>query len=396
LTGAGKNTLMIKFLEKVFSNPRFILAIYALLAVGIAMQEYHLGSKSDTSTHFNNYIIFRQSFFHLVHHQNLYASYSAEHFDYYKYSPAFAVFMGIFAFLPIAIGLIFWDLLNALILFFAIKALPVNDKKIRIAVWWFVVIELITSLQNSQSNALLAGLLLLAFCFLERRKIAWGTLMIVLTVFIKIFGLVALSLFLLYPDKKRFVLYTALWMGLLALIPLLVISPSQLISLYENWWKLLSTDYSGSAGISVMGWLNSWFHIAPPKNMVTFTGIIIFCIPLIFTRRYDQFIFRWLFFCSILIWVIIFNHKAESATFIIAVCGIALWYFAQERNYFNLALLILAFVFTCLSPTDLFPPAVRVNFFVPYTVKVVPCIVIWVKLIYELITASYKPKIVLQ
>ena len=387
---------MFKTLQKFFSNPKFILVIYALLAAGTALQEYHLGSKSDTSTHYNNYIIFRQSFFHLIHHKDLYAPYPAEHFDYYKYSPAFAVFMGAFAYLPLAIGLITWNLLNALVLFFAIKSLPVNDRKIHVAVWWFVVIELTTSLQNSQSNALIAGLLILAFCFLERRNIALATLMITFTVFIKIFGLVAFSLFLLYPDKKRFVLYSALWMGLFALIPLIVISPTQLLSLYESWWKLLGTDYSGSSGISVMGWLNSWLNIAPPKNMVTLAGVVIFCIPLLFIRRYTQFIFRWLFFCSILIWVIIFNHKAESSTFIIAVCGIALWYFSQERNYVNLTLLMLAFVFTCLSPTDLFPPALRTNFFVPYTVKVVPCIVIWVKIIYELIAASYKPKIGLQ
>ena len=387
---------MLKFLQKVFSNPRFILAIYALLAVGIAFQEYHLGSKSDTSTHYNNYIIFRQSFFHLIHHQDLYAQYPAEHFDYYKYSPAFAIFMGAFAFLPIVAGLILWNLLNAVVLFFAIKSLPVNDKKIKVAVSWFVVIELITSLQNSQSNALLAGLLILAFCFLERRKIAWATLMITLTVFIKIFGLVAFSLFMLYPDKKRFVMYSALWMLLLALVPLFIVSPAQLISLYESWWKLLSMDYTGSAGISVMGWLHSWFHFDPPKNLITLAGVLIFCIPLLFMKRYDQFIFRWLFLCSILIWVIIFNHKAESATFIIAVCGVALWYFSQEKNNINLSLLILVFVFTCLSPTDLFPPIIRKNYLVPFVVKAVPCIFIWIKIIFELSTASYKPKTALQ
>src|SRR5207249_7450885 len=85
-----KKKLMLKFLQKVFFNPKFILAIYALLAIGTALQEYHLGSKSDTATHYNNFIIFRQSFFHLVHHRNLYSQYPDEHFDYFKYSPAFA------------------------------------------------------------------------------------------------------------------------------------------------------------------------------------------------------------------------------------------------------------------------------------------------------------------
>ena len=387
---------MINFLKKFFSDPKFILAIYGLLAAGTALQEYCLGSKSDTATHYNNYIIFRQSFFHLLHHKDLYAPYPAEYYDYYKYSPAFAVFMAAFAYLPTAIGLIFWNLLNALILFFAIRSLPVADKKIKVAIWWFVVIELITSLQNLQSNAMIAGLIIFSFCFLERRRIAWASLMIALTVYIKIFGLVAFSLFLLYPDKKRFIFYGTMWMVILALLPLIFIAPSQLITLYGSWWKLLSMDYTGSAGISVMGWLNSWFHFDPPKNLVTLTGIIIFCLPLLFVKRYDKFIFRWFFLSGILIWVIIFNHKAESATYIIAICGIALWYFAQEKTNFNLVLLLLAFIFTSLSPTDLFPPAVRTHFFVPYAVKVIPSLAIWMNLIYELITESYKPKIALQ
>jgi hypothetical protein len=75
---------------------------------------------------------------------------------------------------------------------------------------------------------------------------------------------------------------------------------------------------------------------------------------------------------------------------------VALCYFAQEKNNFNLALLILVFVFTCLSPTDLFPPAVRKNYLVPMVVKVVPCIFIWIKIIFELTTTSYKPKAALK
>ncbi len=383
-------------LKNIFRSNGFLLAVYTLLALVVSLQQYHLGGKSDTATHYNNFIIFRQSFLHLVHNNDLYALYPAEYYDYYKYSPAFALFMGAFAYLPVPVGLILWNVLNAMVLFFAFKSLPVPDQKIKIAVMWFVVIELITSLQNSQSNALIAGLLILAFNFLERRRIAYGTMMIALTVFIKIFGLVAFSLFFLYADKKRFFGWSALWITLLTILPLLVVTPHQLIFLYQSWVHLLQMDFDGSIGISVAGWLQTWFHFDPPKHWITLAGIILFCIPLLYYQRYSQFIFRWLILCSILIWIIIFNHKAESATFIIAVSGIALWYFSQERNYFNLTLLILAFLFTCLSPTDLFPSSVRKTFFIPYVVKVFPCIIIWMKITRELITGSYHPKTVIE
>jgi hypothetical protein len=133
-----------------------------------------------------------------------------------------------------------------------------------------------------------------------------------------------------------------------------------------------------------MAWLQSWFHLNPPKVIVTLAGIGLFCWALTNVRRDSEFNFRLLFFCNVLIWVVIFNHKAESSTYAIAMCGVALWFFTQKRTPVNIALASLAFVFTSLSPTDVFPSALSASFFVPYSIKAVPCILIWGKIIYEL------------
>jgi hypothetical protein len=85
-----------------------------------------------------------------------------------------------------------------------------------------------------------------------------------------------------------------------------------------------------------------------------------------------------------LIWVIIFNHKAESATFIIASSGVALWFFSSPKSYLNILLAILVLVFTILSPTDLFPTYLRTHYVIPYLLKVFPCILVWLKLQYDL------------
>jgi hypothetical protein len=56
---------------------------------------------------------------------------------------------------------------------------------------------------------------------------------------------------------------------------------------------------------------------------------------------------------------------------------------------------VLAFVFTTLSPTDIFPRWVSVAFFVPYVVKVVPCVLIWAKITFDLVsryTAVRRPR----
>jgi len=136
-----------------------------------------------------------------------------------------------------------------------------------------------------------------------------------------------------------------------------------------------------------MAWLQSWFHLNPPRApraIVTLIGIVLFCWPLTAAGRYRDFNFRLLFLCNVLIWVVIFNYKAESSTYVIAICGVALWYFSRTRNWIDLALVSIAFIFTCLSPTDVFPSSLSAAFFVPYSIKAVPCILIWGKVIHEL------------
>jgi glycosyl transferase family 87 len=368
----------------VLKSRRFLLGGYLLLAWIAAIQEWSLKRPGDPYTHYNNYIIFRQSFVHLVGHQDLYTLYLNEHWDYFRYSPSFALAFGAFAWMPDLPGLLLWNTLNVAVLFLGWMMLPVLDDRVRLAAAWFAAVEVMTALQNAQSNVLLAGLLLLAFSFLERRQMAVAPLMIVIAAFTKLFGLVAFGLFLLYPEKKRFILFSALWGIVVALLPLAAVSPAELVRLYESWWRLSSMDYAGSVGLSVMAWLQSWFHLNPPRVIVMLVGVALFCWPLIQVDRYRDFNFRLLFLCNVLIWVVIFNYKAESSSYVIAICGVALWYFSRTRNRLDLALVSLAFILTCLSPTDVFPSSLSAAFFVPYSIKAVPCIVIWGKVIHEL------------
>jgi hypothetical protein len=99
--------------------------------------------------------------------------------------------------------------------------------------------------------------------------------------------------------------------------------------------------------------------------------------------------YRALLLASVLLWVIIFNHKAESPTFVIAMAGVAIWYFMQPKTGWKTALAVLAFVLTSLSPTDLFPKPVRDQLVNPYVLKAVPCIFIWLVLIYEMVFKRY-------
>ncbi len=199
----------------------------------------------------------------------------------------------------------------------------------------------------------------------------------------KIYGALAFVFYLFYPGKLRLMGWSLFWMVFFALIPLAVVSGPQLLFLYKSWLHLLADDRSASVGLSVMGLLETWFHLTLSKNAVAIAGILLFILPLIYIRRYKELSFRLLYLASVLVWIVIFNHKAESPTYIIAMSGIGIWYFSQKPNPLNRVLLILAFLLISMSVSDLVPAAIRNGFIRPYGIKAVMAIVIWFRIVYE-------------
>jgi len=374
-------------LIKTISDKRIIIAIYILFALGASVQSligtktYHDGGI--VYNRYNNYTIFEKSFEHLKNQQDLYVLYPEEHWDLYKYTPTFSVFFACFNILPDWLGLSLWNLLNALVLLFAIYYLPRLSLYQKGLILLIVLIELMTSMQNQQSNALIAGLIVLSFGLLERDKSFWATLCIVFSVFIKLFGLVGFALFLFYPKKWRSALYALFWTGLLLILPLIFVDFEQYTRLFNSYLNLLANDHDASYGYSVMGWLNSWFAIDINKNIVVATGALIFLLPFYKIKMYGEYTFKYLIMSSILIWIVIFNHKAESPTFILAMTGVALWFIQCKKTKLNIILFVTAFILTTLSLTDIFPRYLREEFVKPYVLKAFPCILIWIKIIYD-------------
>jgi hypothetical protein len=386
---------MIKKSVAFISNRKVIAGLYILFALASSIPVLK-GSKTYENggqeyTRYNNYRIFEQSFKHLTNYQDLYMLYPEEHWDLYKYTPSFSVFFGIFYIMPDWLGVSIWNLFNALVLLVAIYFLPKLNDYQKGLISLIVLIELTTSMQNHQSNALIAGLIVLAFGLLERNKHSWAALSIVFSVFIKLFGIVGFALFMFYPQKWKIALYSLLWMFVLFLLPLIFVDITQYTKLLNSFFDTLRNDHDTSYGLSVMGWIYTWFKLDLPKNIVVCVGILIFLLPFYRFHHYKKFIFKYYILCSILIWVVIFNHKAESPTFIIAMLGVALWFVLSEKNILNTSLFISAFILTSLSPTDLFPRSLREAIVIPYVLKVFPVILIWLKIIYDTIHPRENP-----
>lgn len=120
--------------------------------------------------------------------------------------------------------------------------------------------------------------------------------------------------------------------------------------------------------------------------LVFLIGVMIMALPLIKISWYKERSFRYAVFSALLIWVIIFNHKAESPTFIIALTGIGLYFAFQKSGILNKILIAGVLIFSSLVYSDLTPAVWRNEFFHPFFIKAVPCIVVWAKIIYEVMT----------
>jgi len=376
------------------NNTKFQWGFMLLFAGLITAQRLLVANEGFSHTLYNNYLIFQQSFFHLLENEDLYKAYPQEHYDLFKYSPSFALFMGVIAYFPVWIGLFLWNSLNVFVLFLGLKKLKFTRNNGFVFASLFVLIELITTTQNSQSNALIAGLILLAFDSLENSKVSRSAWMLIATVFIKLFGLVAFVLYLFYPKKIKSGLLVIFWVVVLSAIPLLFIDTQSLYYQYISWLNLLGNDHSNELKFSVMGFLNSWFGVpAEFKNYILLLGVFLFVIPLIKIKSYKVLRYKQLYTASVLLWVVLFNHMAESATFILAVTGISVWYFTKnEVTLLDKFLMLLTVLFTLLSPSDIYPEFIRKMYFIPYTVKVIPCILVWLKINFELLIVNEKIK----
>jgi Glycosyltransferase family 87 len=327
----------------------------------------------------NNFLIFRAATRHLVAGLDLYAAYPAEHFDFYKYSPTFALLFAPFAYVPFAPAMLLWNALNAGALYVAIGlVLPRRAATVARAI---VFLDMLGSLQNVQSNALVAALMVFTFAAYERHHTVLGSLAAVTGAYVKLFPIAGVSFAVFHPRKLRVAIAVALGMALFAVLPLLVTSPERLLAQHESWRAISATD-SLKRGYSVMQMIEQITRAGLPNWPVQLAGVLILLAPVVVQRwRWHDWDLRRLYLCSVLVFCVIFNHLAESPTFVIAITGVAIWFATIVRpSRWEWALLGFVVVFTILASSDLMPRDIQRDFFDRYRFKTVPLIVVWIEL----------------
>lgn len=365
---------------------RWLLWLYLASAVGVALQRSLLSTE-------NNFLILRTAFIHLAGGQDLYAAYPLQHADFFKYSPTFALLFAPFALLPLVPGYILWAAVCASALFLAISsALPPRQAVVALALTWLATVG---DMQRSQSNVLCAGLMILAWAWYERGS-AWRPAMaIAAATFVKLFPIMALAFAIFRPRRIRSgLIFAAVMLGGVAL-PLLVTAPSSLATQYRSWYAIETRDVAplaryGTGGADlyagIMGQFRVWWGVQWPHWPTQLAGVLLLLAPLALQRRrFASRHFRLLFLSSILVFCVLFNHQAESPSYSIAIVGTAIWFAVSERAWWRAALMAASLVIVDLMSTDLMPRAWYAGWYVPYLVKTVPLIPVWLAMQGELL-----------
>ena len=367
----------------------FAAFVWFLLAILAAFLKIRLGHES-----IQNFLIFRNAFWHAIHQINLYTLYPPEHLDVFLYGPVFSIFVSPFALFPIDTGAFLWAIANAAILFFTIRKLPVSYKNQNI-ILLISAVEMMTCLENMQSNCLLAALIILSFVFVKNGKGFWASLFVAVGFLVKLYGVVGIIFFLFSNNKKKFLGSFVFWIIILFCLPMLISSPSFIVHSYADWYHaLIKKDNTNASSlmqdISVMGMLRHFIKSQYLGLIVIFVAAWFYLIPLLRLNQLKNKNFQLTYLCFALIGVVIFSSSAESPTYIIAMAGVAIWFVIQNpKNPLTIFLLVFALCFTSLSATDFFPRYIKLNFIRPYSLKALPCFMVWLFIAAQLLLRNF-------
>ena len=347
---------------------------------------------------YNNFIIFKQSFFHLKNNTNLYLEYINEYKDHYYYSPSFAVLVIPFAFLPNLIAPFAWGFFDAGVLYYAIRQLPIKAKYQN-----FILLlsanEMMNASSNLQSNGIMAATIILSFVYMLKQKESVSAKMMLLGFFIKLYSITGLAFFFFSKHKLKFILYFMLWAIVILCLPLLVTSPAHLLQCYRDWFAALSLKsnfditvsmHQNMVDITLQGMVKRIFNL---PNLVKWyfivPALIIFGAQYLLYKYFSNPVYQLYMLCSVLLFIIVFNTGTESPTFIIGVPAICLWYTLQEKTKWMNAIFIVAIFFSSFSYSDIFTPWLRTHIMMPYALKALGCFIVWVVIAVQIFTKQF-------
>jgi hypothetical protein len=84
-----------------------------------------------------------------------------------------------------------------------------------------------------------------------------------------------------------------------------------------------------------------------------------------------------------MVFCVVFNHRAERQSAVIALSGMVIWYLASPRAVWRTALFAIVYFLVGVSSTDLVPRAVR-QILAPEARFSIPLTILWLVMLCEL------------
>jgi hypothetical protein len=364
---------LVSITRLVLADEQFWLAVFLVTAA--------IASAVCVGRRCNNFLIFRSAFDHVRAGVDLYAPHPSEHADLFKYSPTFALLFAPFALTPYAPALVVWNVLTVILIFLALRlALEPADRLVAIQL---TGLGLITTIDGTQTNGIIAALIVLAFAAFERQRIRTAATLIAGGALIKLFPAAALAFAIPRKDRWRFAAAFAGVLAALVALPLAVTNVATLAAQYRSWYSMGSID-ALDRGASVMRLMRDLIGYEGPNWPVQLAGTALLLLPLARGAWSDP-EHRRSFLGSLLVYCVIFNHKAEQPSYIIAVVGIAIWYATGARTLTKTLSTGLVFastvpVFIWVSDARLFGDAL-----VPLEYAAAACTLAWIAIQVELV-----------
>lgn len=375
------------FSHSFFHDKRTLLWLWTLLPIIATVFKLHRN---------NNYLIFRGVFWHTVNQTSLYSAYPNEYFDVNHYGPLFALVVAPFAVMPVWLGMLLWNVVLSLCLYVAISRSQLKYKQ-QIFIYWFCAETLLTSLFMQQFNIAIAAIIIASYFLIERERDFWAAFLIVLGTFVKLYGVVGLAFFFFSKHKGRFVLSLLLWAVVLFVAPMLISNADYVIGQYHEWYVTLLEKngenlQSIAQNISLLGmtrritgnllYSDLWL-IAP--------ALVLFFIPYFRFSQYRNAMFRQTYLASVLLFVVLFSTGSESSSYIIAISGACIWYLSApwQRNRWDVVFMVLVLMISGFGSSDLYPRCIRHDLIQVYSLKALPCTLVWLKLCYEMMFKNY-------
>ena len=378
-------------LKRIATDPRTLLWLWMIVAV-TGMTRFGHGRE-------NNFLIFKQVYWHVVERLPLYIGYPAEYFDLNHYGPTFSLVIAPFAIPPTWLGMLLWLVALTLFLYVAIRH-NVFTRYQQVFIYWFCIHELLNGIQMQQFNIAITAIILLSYYFIEKEKDFWAALMIVLGTLVKLYGIVGLAFFLFSRHKGRLVGSLVFWAVVLFVAPMVISSPDYIVGQYHDWFVCLveknaDNMFSQGTNISLLGLVRKISGCAAYSDLwLIIPGVVAFALPCLRLGQYHHEAFRQTLLASVLMFTVLFSTGSENSSYIIAVVGVAIWFTAApwQRSKWDIVLMVYVFIFCTMAHSDLMPRFVREEWMKPYGLKALPVVVVWLKLCYEMCVRDYASK----